>query len=170
MFPHGLTPPLPDTFKTTPGALTPPADYPFGMPFVPNQPCTYGESESVALCIWELRSPGAEAPARDGSQVAKIGEKVLAGEPIDADHLRSGWTANMDTPGQAFEHLLGILRAFGQAAVSGGWQVIASEELELPPGARYRRYKRNGRVIVAMAIPTSVVQTLTVTCFNDHAA
>ncbi|MGB7211431.1 MAG: hypothetical protein WBC97_02285 [Gemmatimonadales bacterium] len=170
MFPKGLRPPLPDMLRSSPGSPSRPADYPARLPFVPNEACSYGESDSVAMCIWELGTVGAAEHHAISDPVLQLGTAILVGLPVDKEHAAKAWAASTTAPAPAIKRLHELLEAFCAVAGRDGWKQIDAQEPAMPPGARYRRFERDGQTIVAMAVPTPFGQSLMVSCFKDQAA
>lgn len=169
MIPKGLKPPARDAFRFHPGGVTPPVDYPARLPFVPNEPCKYGETDSVAMCVWDLGTahPAERAAIRDG--IADFGADSSRSTLIDPQRMKD-WARLLTASPAAQERLDALLQSLTLAARADGWLEAGAPTLVGPPGSSFRRFVRDGQVMVVMAMAMSLSQGLSVLSFADQAA
>jgi hypothetical protein len=70
----------------------------------------------------------------------------------------------------AQEQLDALLQSLTLAARADGWLEAGPPTLVGPPGSSFRRFVRDGEVMVAMSTATSLSQGLTVWSFSDQTA
>ena len=170
MFPKGLQPPKRESFLSHPGSAARPVDFPARLPFVPNEPCEYAESESVALCAWQLGTPTPEQRAALRANAIQLGADALESTPTNQDGLKERWLDLITAPPTALSRLELLLHALTAVALAEGWLPADEQKFTFPPGSRYLRFTRHGQVLLAMSQPLSFVQGLSIWVFADQAA
>jgi hypothetical protein len=170
MFPEGLQPPKKESCRSHSGSAVRPVDFPLRLPFVPNEPCEYAESESVALCTWELGTPTPEQRAELRANASQLGAEVREGVQANSEDLKARWLNLVTAPPNALARLESLLQALTSVALAEGWQPADAPELSFPPGSRYLRFTRQGQVLLAMSMPLSFMQGLSVWAFSEPAA
>lgn len=170
MFPKGLQPPEKESFRSHSGSAARPDDFPTRLPFVPNEPCEYAETESVALCAWELGTLTPEQRDALRANASQLGADVLKGVPTNPDGLKARWLDLVTAPPNALARLESLLQALTTVALAEGWQPDDAQKFRFPPGSRYLRFTRQGQVLLAISIPLSFMQGLSVWAFAEQAA
>ena len=170
MFPKGLQPPKKESFRSHSGSAARPLDFPTRLPFVPNEPCEYAESESVALCTWQLGTPTPEQRAALRANAIQLGRDALESTHTNQDGLKERWLDLMTAPPNALARLESLLQALTAVALAEGWRSADARKITFPPGSRYLRFTRHGQVLLAMSQPLSFVQGLSVWVFAEQAA
>lgn len=169
MIPKGIKPPTRDAFKSHPGGVTPPADYPARLPFVPNEPCEYWENDSVAMCVWDLGTAPLEVHAALREGIADFGADAKRGAPNDSHRVKD-WAGLLNAPAAAQVRLSELVQSLTLAAHADGWLEAGSPTLAGPAGSSFRRFVRDGHVMLAMATAMSLRQGLSVMSFTEEAA
>lgn len=169
MIPMGLKPPARDAFRSHTGGDARPPDYPARLPFVPNESCEYGESESVAMCVWNLGTANTQERAAIRDSASRWGVDFIRGSPIDPQGMKNGARLLAASPA-AQERLDALLQSLTLAARADGWVEAGSPTFAGPPGSSFRRFVRSGQAMVAMATAMSLNQGLLVWSFADQTA